>query len=78
VPYEAVAVAVCRYPSTDPESAVLATYQVVTDGVEHARELVNAHRSQDMHRPCEPSTGSYDVLVLSDRAGGRLTPSWRP
>jgi hypothetical protein len=70
VPYPAVAVAVCRYDSTDPSTARLVTSALVTDGAERARELVNGQGPEIPFWSCDPPAGWFDVLVFADEAGG--------
>lgn len=70
VPYEAVAVAVCRYDSTDPQTARLVADELVTDGAEQARALVNAQSPENSFWECEPPAGWFDVLMFADAAGG--------
>ncbi|MGH3737585.1 MAG: hypothetical protein ACRDT6_18545 [Micromonosporaceae bacterium] len=71
VPYEARAVAVCRYSSSDPAKAALTSHKIVTDGAEQARGLVNQQGPEEPAWSCEPPAGSFDVLVFSDQVGGR-------
>jgi hypothetical protein len=70
VPYPAVSVAVCRYDSTDPRSARLVADELVTDGAEEARRLVNDQSPENPFWSCDPPEGWFDVLVFSDEAGG--------
>jgi hypothetical protein len=70
VPYPAVSVAVCRYDSSDPRTAELVSDELVTDGAEEARRLVNDQSPEIPFWTCDPPEGWFDVLVFADEAGG--------